>query len=441
MEMQNGVMTNSIRIRISVACASLACAWLNVDAQNAPIPVVTVKVLAESKETFAERPFVQGLPGGRVLIGDRPAGRIGVFDSTLTSFTLSADSAGKSGVFLNPFSTRLYPYSGDSSLIVDSPNRSFVVIGSDGKLGRSMAHPKYTDFQNLNSPYGTGAASDNRGRFIYRAKSRPLSERDTSRASTRDSIAIVRADFDSRVIDTLAAVTVPKITAPKIDTKVVGPGRHRIGTMIVNPILESPDDWAVMTDGTLAILRQGDYHIDWIGPNGERSSSQKLPFDWRRLTDADKQARIDSMKRIIDSLDRTDKPFSTMIRGMIAEDGLPMFVRATGQRRMDTIPLVVSFAPLSEIPDYIPPIGPGGGLKADMDNNLWILPSTSSAAGNGLAYDVVNREGKLFQRVRVPKDCVIVGFGRGGIVLLAKNDVRSKTWTLVRARVPIAPRP
>ena len=52
----------------------------------------------------------------------------------------------------------------------------------------------------------------------------------------------------------------------------------------------TPDDWAILSDGSLAIVRPNDYHIDWVYPDGRRVSTPKMPFDWRRLTDADKQA-------------------------------------------------------------------------------------------------------------------------------------------------------
>ena len=46
----------------------------------------------------------------------------------------------------------------------------------------------------------------------------------------------------------------------------------------------------------------------------------------------------------------------------------------------------------------------------------WILPTTSLDARGGLLYDVVNKKGEVFERVQLPKNRVIAGFGRGGIV-------------------------
>jgi hypothetical protein len=37
-----------------------------------------------------------------------------------------------------------------------------------------------------------------------------------------------------------------------------------------------------------------------------------------------------------------------------------------------------------------------------------------------LLYDVVNKKGEVFQRVQLPADCDIAGFGRSGVVYLSK---------------------
>lgn len=61
----------------------------------------------------------------------------------------------------------------------------------------------------------------------------------------------------------------------------------------MNP-LPSPDEWAVLTDGSLAFVRGHDYHIDWVRADGATSSSPKLPFDWKPVTDSIKRKLIDS---------------------------------------------------------------------------------------------------------------------------------------------------
>ena len=91
-------------------------------------------------------------------------------------------------------------------------------------------------------------------------------------------------------------------------------------------------------------------------------------------------------------------------------------------------------APASELPDYYPPITRTGGIRADGRGNVWILPSTSSRSGAGLLYDIVNRKGELFRRVRLPMGRVLQGFGADGAVYLAAYE--GKSWRLERYQLP-----
>jgi hypothetical protein len=83
--------------------------------------------------------------------------------------------------------------------------------------------------------------------------------------------------------------------------------------------------------------------------------------------------------------------------------------------------------------DYVQPLR-SGLLQPDQDGNLWILPTTSSQARDGLLYDVVNNKGELFERVQLPKDRAIAGFGRGGVVYLVVGDCTTG-YVIERTRV------
>jgi hypothetical protein len=188
----------------------------------------------------------------------------------------------------------------------------------------------------------------------------------------------------------------------------------------VNPIPWT-DDWTIHMDGSIAILRSQDYHLDWIGVDGTKSQTPKMPYDWRKLTDEDKQRLTDSTKKHYDSLSTAGSPMNFMTYSS----------SATGTVR---VPIQIDVIPLNEFPDYYPPIR-SSALKADFDGNLWILPYTSVAgSGKGLVYDVVNRKGELYTRVQVPEGTSIAGFGRGGIVYLMSGDF-TKGFILQKARI------
>jgi hypothetical protein len=75
----------------------------------------------------------------------------------------------------------------------------------------------------------------------------------------------------------------------------------------------------------------------------------------------------------------------------------------------------------SELPDYKPVFGTGS-VKADMDGRLWVRTIPTKATTGGAIYDVIDRSGKLVDRVQVPAGTTIAGFGAGGVVYLGLRD-------------------
>ena len=66
-------------------------------------------------------------------------------------------------------------------------------------------------------------------------------------------------------------------------------------TSIINP-MPIVDEWVVMSDGAIAIVRGQDYRVDFISADGTRTKGEKVPYDWQRLNDEQKTAFIDSTK-------------------------------------------------------------------------------------------------------------------------------------------------
>lgn len=79
---------------------------------------------------------------------------------------------------------------------------------------------------------------------------------------------------------------------------------------------------------------------------------------------------------------------------------------------------------VADIPDFYPAVQQGQ-VRPDPDGNVWILPSTSKDAKEGLLYDVVNRSGAIVKRVQLPKGRTLVGFGANHTIYM--NNVISPT--------------
>jgi hypothetical protein len=177
---------------------------------------------------------------------------------------------------------------------------------------------------------------------------------------------------------------------------------------IVNP-LPVTDQWALLSNGSIAIARAKDYHVDIVDPHGVATSGPRLPYEWMRLDDDGKSRIADSMRQFLIKADSIAKAAKRMPAMMFSE------------------PVTAS-----DLPDFYPPMR-DRGTQADRDGNLWILPATSTQAQGGLLYDVVTSKGTLAERVQLPPRCALAGFAPGGIVYL--NCSSSSEFHLKRTRV------
>ena len=84
-----------------------------------------------------------------------------------------------------------------------------------------------------------------------------------------DSVPIVRVNFDTRKADSVAWVKVPKNESSMTRGD---DGSMRFTTKI-NPLPQG-DDWALLSDGTVAVVRVLDYHVDYYTPDGKHTASE-----------------------------------------------------------------------------------------------------------------------------------------------------------------------
>jgi hypothetical protein len=413
-------------------------------------------VSAVSDATFGELLFVRHLKTG-VLINDVRSRKLVMLDAKLANPTVVADSTPATASAYSGRTASLVPYRGDSSLFVDAQSMSMLVIDPAGKLtSKVMSIPRSQDAMVLGNPTLGVPGFDPEGRLVYRSQPRPqqMIRPPTAAANPQaggaagmpsfampdipDSAAVVRMNLSTRALDTAGWVKTPKI---KFNIE-QNEGRISM-TSIANP-LPLVDDWAVLTDGSIALIRGRDYHIDWVRPDGTKESAGKMPFEWQRLSEDDKRTFIDSVKAARERLAAAqaaanptgaagtapvgsarggvDGPAQGSTRTMVFADG-PMGGggpggppgRAGGPGGMSAPN--IQFVPPDELPDYKPPFFVGNS-RADMDGRLWIRTIPTKGIAGGPVYDVINGKGELIERVQVPADRTIIGFGAGGIVYL-----------------------
>ena len=434
-------------------------------AQQAPPPVRQIaSVTAYSHDTLTAVTTAVETAGGKVFVNDIIGHRVLMYDSTLAHAVIVADSDPASPNAYGPRPGTLMPFRGDSALFITPGALSMLVLNPQGQIARVMAMP----------PSGLGGIPallgnifgtpgfDAQGRLVYFSPNRPNfnfrgppQDNQPIVMEPPDSALIVRFDFASRRLDTAGTIRIPRS-----HTSLTRDDRGNMHPSVTAYPPQTIDNWAVTSDGRVAILRGLDYHVDWLGTDGTTwASTGRMPFTWEHLDDSSKVHLIDSMQVAMQTL--MDSMPARMAR---AEGGAVATSSQNGNTRTETrqvpggggggmtmvfagpggdgpggggpprqiqmqVPTAVKAAP-ADVPDYRPAFTQGA-VQADRNGNLWIR--TSTMINGRPVYDVVNGQGQLVDRVQLPQFRTIAGFGNGVIFLGVRDG--DGVMHLERARV------
>lgn len=368
-------------------------------------PLIQVGPITErSSVSFASVAAVRELPHRKLLVNDIVSRRVFIVDSALNRMTLVLDSTTGSQNSYGDSPGGIIPYRGDSTLFVDPSSVSMLVIDPQASIARVMAGPRLSDVPYLvGGPFGT-PGFDAVGRLIHRGSARnraiPRLTGNRDPQPESDSAPILRLDLHSRKIDTAALFKFAKTVVMHTQTS-----DGRIKTRIKRQPLPEVDDWAVLPDGSIAIVRGRNFHVDWINADGTRTSSEKIPFVWRKLDEDQKIAFMDSVREETDS--------------MIARQKVSLAERFKSRGTEPPEIAEPAYPSPTELPDYFPPFGPNAA-HADRSGVIWVL--TSEIVDGRPVYYLLNRLGKLTARVQLPPGRVIAGFGANRVVYLAFID-------------------
>jgi hypothetical protein len=410
--------------------------------QSVPAPRALGPVVARTSQTFASVARLLTVRGA-VFVQDPVARQLWMLDTSLRTGHAVLDSA--SGLGRENFygaaagpvvgSGTIHRFRGDSITyqmwVSTGPTSAelspeALIIGPNGRVGRITNTPS-----NVGCPMGEVEHSG----FFTCQLNLPLTwQPDLDMGDSvisrgrADSAGFLSVNFATWDVDTLRI----RITTPP-RTQMGFTYRTRPGarSSIEMPVLATADAWTTFRDGTLVIVRGADYHLEIIDVHGQVTTGPRAPFDWRRVTDADRE-------RLLDSLRRADSVVQRRVDSVAR--ATPVSTRPDGTVRPPPVRGVQPHAPPDEWSTYWPVLkgtltGPRhSAVMVDEDDRIWVDERQPPGGDTISVYGIFNRKGEFLERVKVPASQTVRGFGPGGAVYLTTVDGGRTTVLMARFR-------
>jgi hypothetical protein len=339
---------------------------------------------AEFAEPFTSVAGVRELRDGRVVAIDVRDKVVQIVDFKQGSATKIGREGSGPGEYALPM--RLLALPGDTSAVYDPLNSRMLLITPEGKPGA---------FTRIEQPAPGGGGgfvraglvaprfTDAKGRIYWQGSG--VQFRDGAPPVESDSAPILRYDRATAKADTVAFVRPPKGNVQASG----GGGRVNMRIGGGNPFTPR-DEWAVLADGRVAVLRSPEYRVDWYGTGGKKSGTPNA-FEALKVTEKQKQLWRDSRK------------LQTAITMTIDN----------GNRRASAGPPPADLPEPTGWPDKLPPFLDNSAFATP--NGMILVNRTRDADDETPNIDVLDASGKIVARYELPKNSRLVGTGNGAI--------------------------
>ena len=214
-----------------------------------------------------------------------------------------------------------------------------------------------------------------------------------------DSGAILRIDRATRRADTVAMIKLPG------RTQAASGSANNRNVQISNIPLSPEDAWGVAADGYVAIARSGDYHVEWIAPDGKVTRGAPVPFDPVRIGTAEKEEYLAEQGGSGGGIGISVQVVNGAATMGFARGGGP----GTTKREIDRYTW----------PERKPPMYQGR-IPIDLQGRAWV--HRSMKAGEPSTYDVFDRQGRRVGSVALGAGKRVVGFGNGWVYVVSFDD-------------------
>lgn len=343
---------------------------------------------AKFPEDFGSIQTVRELRDGRLLVADPLGGDLFVVDMAAGKRTAVGSKGQGPQEYMQP--DAVWPLPGDSTLLVDLGNARLVTMAPDLTF-RGTRPIAQGDFEPgrplvLAIPQGVDGA----GSLYFRSLGRGLAGGEPA-----DSGSIMRLPRGGGAAATVATF---KLQGQKI-TRSGGAENQNVS---MEPLPLTPEDaWGIAPDGSIAIARSGDYHLEWIAADGKVRRGPAVPYDAVRVGAADKE----------EYLAETARAGGIGVQ-LVVEDGRPSMSLRRGGRPGGQRQEADRYTWPERKPAFV-----GGRLNIDPQGRVWVRLHVR--AGAPTAYDVFDRAGTRVGTVTLEPGKRIVGFGARSVYVIS----------------------
>ena len=346
-------------------------------------------------ETFSVIQTVRELPDGRVLVAD-PLGQVLAavnFDSG------SMETLGRVGQ--GPAEYRqpdaVWPLPQGGTLLVDLGNGRLTRLGPDLSFGETRPYTVGDFAPGRELVLAIPQAVDGNGRLYFRSLGRP-----GPGGLAGDSAYVLRLDPATDAVDSVAAFKLEARTQQSSG----GPNNQSVSIM---PIPLSPADaWGVADDGRVVIARVGDYHLDWVAPDGSVTRGPANAWDPVRLGQAEKEEWAE---------DRATSGGGLRMEVSVTNGAMSMQASRGGDSDGDDLDQY-------QWPDRKPPFYQGR-IPVDAQGRAWVRRHVG--AGDQPLYDVFGRDGSRVGQVQLGAGRRVVAFGASSAYVVQTDEFGLQT--------------
>lgn len=359
-------------------------------AQQAPAVRDLPRPAREIEDPFSLVVGIRELSRGRAVVADGGDGEVALIDFASGERSALGRQGAGPGEYRSP--SAVFRGRGDTVWVFDPAQQRMTVFLPDAKAGVPFRVEMFDGATRtaVMAPFH----ADEVGR-IY-AGALPVGA-GGPRMQIPDSVEVVR--FDPRNAGARSALT--KVRFPTSGT----PEMRVEGTVIkytmAFPGLVTADSWAVFPDGRVAIVHGATYTVEFIAPDGRRTTARPIAYDRIPVTRADQDAEMAEARRQLaeqlKAVQRSMPPNMTLDLNMTAPETWP-----------DTYPAISPMA-----------------VFAAPDGLLWVRRAMPARLDRE-HWDVINPAGALVARWRLPTRTRLVGVGAGAAyaVRLDEDDLQ-----------------